>query len=265
MATIPLVVVAAHPDDETVGATSLLLRAREAAVIHLTDGAPRDPRLWGTRCSDRPEYARRRRSEALAAMSVAGIPPERVIGLGAVDQEAVRMLAPLVRELAGVLAALEPRLVVTHPLEGGHPDHDTASVAVRAALALLARRGRARPRLAEMTSYHLASGRLETGTFLPGSPRGIRHRLAAGEQLAKRRMLERYASQRQVLAMFGVEQEAFRLALPITLAARPHAPPLHYEAQGWTTFERFRREVVAGLAALGLLEERERALDVGPC
>ena len=40
-----LAIVAAHPDDETVGAAGLLLSAGRAAVVHLTDGAPRDPRL----------------------------------------------------------------------------------------------------------------------------------------------------------------------------------------------------------------------------
>lgn len=263
--SVPLVVVAAHPDDETVGATSLLLRAEDAAVIHLTDGAARDSRLWGAACSERAEYARLRRDEALAALAVAGIPPERVVALGAADQEAVRVLAPLARELAAVLEGLAPRFVVTHPLEGGHPDHDVAALAVRAALALLWRRGRRSPRLAEMTSYHLAGGQLATGSFLPGSPRGIRHRLTPAERSAKRRMLDRYGSQRRRLGMFGVAEEGFRLAPPISLAARPHAPPLHYEARGWTTFERFRQDALEGLGALGLADaEAGRALDAGP-
>ncbi len=254
--SVPLVVVAAHPDDEIVGATSLLLRAQQAAVIHLTDGAPRDPRLWGAACRDRAAYARLRRDESLAALEVAGIPPERVVPLGAVDQEAARVLAPLARELAAVLDVLSPRFVVTHPLEGGHPDHDAAAVAARAALSLLRRRGGATPRLAEMTSYHLDGGRLVTGRFLPGSPRGIRHRLTAPERSAKRRMLDRHASQRQVLAAFGVDEEEFRLAAPISLAAPPHAPPLHYEVRSWTTFERFRQHALEGLAALGLADGR---------
>lgn len=35
---------AAHPDDETVGMGATLYRLREAAIIHVTDGAPRDMR-----------------------------------------------------------------------------------------------------------------------------------------------------------------------------------------------------------------------------
>jgi LmbE family N-acetylglucosaminyl deacetylase len=262
---VPLVVVAAHPDDETVGSASLLLRARSAAVVHLTDGAPRDPRLWGVSAPDRSSYARLRRAEALAALAEAGVASERIVSLGAVDQEAIEVLAPLTRELAAVLEALEPRFVVSHPLEGGHPDHDAAAVAVRAALALLAHRGARPPRLAEMTSHHLAGERLAAGRFLAGSPRGIRHRLTAAEREIKRRMIECHASQRRALATFGLEEEAFRLAPPISLAVPPRAAPLHHEARGWMSFERFREAALEALRSLGLLDRAAApVLDAGP-
>src|SRR5512142_392921 len=136
----PVVVVAAHPDDETIGAASLLLVAPHAAVIHVTDGAPRDPRLRPAGADDRAAYARRRRDEARAALAIAGLGRADVIGLGAVDQEAAAAIAPLARDLARILAHLQPQLVVTHALEGGHPDHDATALATRAALALGARR-----------------------------------------------------------------------------------------------------------------------------
>lgn len=109
---VPLVVVAAHPDDETIGAAGLLLRAGRAAVVHLTDGAPRDPALRPEGEHDRQAYARRRRAEALAALAEAGLGAGDVVALGATDQEAVVALAPLARELAAVLDALRPRVVV---------------------------------------------------------------------------------------------------------------------------------------------------------
>src|SRR5438874_7913226 len=39
-------VLAAHPDDETIGASVLLTRCTDAAFIYLTDGAPQDRKLW---------------------------------------------------------------------------------------------------------------------------------------------------------------------------------------------------------------------------
>ncbi len=53
------------------------------------------------------------------------------------DQETAFQLAAIVHELIPVLASAER--VITHPYEGGHPDHDTAAFAVAAACARLAR------------------------------------------------------------------------------------------------------------------------------
>jgi LmbE family N-acetylglucosaminyl deacetylase len=243
---VRVVVVAAHPDDETVGAASVLLRSGRAGVVHLTDGAPRDPLLRPGH-PDRAAYARLRAAEARAALDVAGVPAP--LRLDAADQEVVRVLAPLARELAAVLSSLAPRIVVGHAYEGGHPDHDAAALATRAALALLRRREGAAPRLVEMTAYHLAGGRLATNEFLPGA-REVRHRLSPAERTKKRAMLDRYASRREVLAPFGIEEERFRIAAPLSPWARPHPGTLLYELRGWTTFEEFRGAAIAGLRAL---------------
>lgn len=247
--------VAAHPDDETIGAAGLLLRLPGAAVIHLTDGAPRDPRLRPAGPDDREAYARVRRAEALAALAVAGVPAGRAVALAAVDQEVADAVADLARALAALLRRWRPRLVVTHALEGGHPDHDAAAVAVRAARALLLRGGARAPAVVEMTSYHRAGGRLVTGAFLPGPPEAVR-RLPPAHAEAKRAMLACHASQREVLAPFGpgAGVERFRRAAPLDPRRRPSAEPLHYEALGWTTFEAWRDRVAASAAPLELGE-----------
>jgi LmbE family N-acetylglucosaminyl deacetylase len=252
-----LAIFAAHPDDETAGAASLLLSGRRAAVVHLTDGAPRDPRLRPALPGDREACAQVRRAEALAALAEAGLGPGDVVPLGGVDQEAAASLAPLSRALADWLARAHPRVVVTHPVEGGHPDHDAAAVIARAARALARRAGARGPPLVEMTSYHLRDGGIASGVFLEGGRQVVRP-LAPEEQAAKRRMLERYASQRDVLAPVGVEAERFRWARPLSITVRPHPAPLLYEVMGWSTFERFRDEVRAGLGELGLDEDALR-------
>src|SRR5262245_42709457 len=43
--SLRLAVLAAHPDDETIGASRLLRRLSQPLVIYLTDGAPRDTRF----------------------------------------------------------------------------------------------------------------------------------------------------------------------------------------------------------------------------
>ncbi|HLU67947.1 MAG TPA: PIG-L family deacetylase, partial [Kofleriaceae bacterium] len=61
-----LLVIAAHPDDETIGAAALLTTFDRCAVVHLTDGVPRDRAFWPGRAPASAEgYAARRRAEAL--------------------------------------------------------------------------------------------------------------------------------------------------------------------------------------------------------
>ena len=67
--TLRLLVLAAHPDDETIGASASLAKFPCAAVAYLTDGAPRDPRFWtGGSYTSREDYARTRRKEAAHAL-----------------------------------------------------------------------------------------------------------------------------------------------------------------------------------------------------
>ncbi len=81
----------------------------------------------------------------------------------------------------------------------------------------------------------------------------------------KQQMLDAYASQRAVLAAFGVEEERFRLAPPLLPWPRPHAGPLHYEARGGMSVERFPQAALDGLRALGLLDRAAAAeLDAAP-
>src|SRR4051794_4250784 len=141
-----IMIVVAHPDDETIGIGGHLRRVSEATIVHATDGAPRNMR-------DAPEhgfsgwedYADARYSELAAAMSEAGIGAERLFRLGIPDQEAARNLAPLALQVAGFCRDYKPAFICTHPFEGGHPDHDATAFAVAAACELMRRAGTVPP------------------------------------------------------------------------------------------------------------------------
>jgi LmbE family N-acetylglucosaminyl deacetylase len=126
LATGPVLVVAPHPDDETLAIGGLLaeLRSRDVAVhvLAVTDGE-------ASHAGD-PDVARLRRLEQVAAMRELGIDqlPER---LGMPDSA----VAAHVDELRRVIEArARPGTVVLAPWEhDGHTDHDACGLAARQA------------------------------------------------------------------------------------------------------------------------------------
>ncbi|HEU4642435.1 MAG TPA: PIG-L family deacetylase [Gemmatimonadaceae bacterium] len=248
-------VLAAHPDDETIGAGARLPLLRNPLVVHVTDGAPRDLRdahAHGHR--SREAYAAARRDELCAALALAGVTPDHLRSLGAVDQEASLAMAPLARLLATLLCEHRPDVVLVHAYEGGHPDHDAAALIAHAAVALLARDGVSPPPLVEMACYHARGSEAVRGDFLPDAHRATATiELSAAERTLKRRMRDCFASQREVLAPFPLHRERFRLAPRHRFGAPPHQGALHYEWYDWgMTGARWRALARDALATLDL-------------
>lgn len=239
-----VLLVAAHPDDETIGAGALLSRlSSHCVLVHTTDGAPLDVSLFCPLSDPRRlAYARRRRRELVRALALAGIRPSQLRCLGLIDQTTPFHLISLARRLAKIMARHLPTLVLTHPYEGGHPDHDATAFGVHKAVALLQRAGREAPVILEMTSYHSRDGTLVTGEFLPAEgTREERVALSSEERQRKRQMFDSFVSQRAVLSSFSLEEEAFRVAPRYDFTLPPHPGPLHYERLGWPmTGERWR-------------------------
>lgn len=226
----PTLILVAHPDDETIGAGGQMGRLGRLTLVHLTDGAPRDPWFWQQAgLSTRTAYARLRAAELSRALAAGGIEAHRFT-CGAPDQEAVLSLPALTQRTLTLLRRIRPAFVLTHPYEGGHPDHDAAAFIVSQAVAAAPL---PRPVRLEMAFYHQRSESLVTGRFLPGGPPAIRVPLSPRARARKQVMLEAFASQQAVLARFGLDDEAFRLAPDYDFTSPPHPGVLHYERFGW--------------------------------
>ena len=248
--------VSAHPDDEVIGAAARLpaLEGR-CRFVHITDGAPHDMRDAAyLGFTSREAYARARLVEAHLALARAGVTADSCTEFDVTAKEAVHNAGDIARALAALFALQPPDVIVTHPYEGGHPDHDATAFAVHAAVRLVERASGRRPVIVEMTSYHAGACGMRTGAFLPGTARPVRTiRLSPASRLLKREMLACLETQRHLLTAFLCDVERFRLAPEYDFTRPPHDGPLFYEGFDWGMDGAVWRDLVAmSLAALSL-------------
>ena len=271
-----VLIVAAHPDDETIGLGAQLCRLDDALLVHITDGAPRDGHdAAGYGFTSLADYATARRRELAAALEAGGADRLRTISLGIVDQEATQHLEYLTRRVRELLEQENPRLVITHAYEGGHPDHDAAAFAVHAACRSIPEP----PPILEMALYHRRDDRLVSGEFLQPVPRrkpgptgppvepltngsrlspgrkvdGVTLELEEDELQRKQRMIDCFTTQRWLLMQLDTGVERLRVAPDYDFRASPHPGELHYETLNWgMTGVDWRRRAAAALAELGL-------------
>jgi N-acetylglucosamine malate deacetylase 2 len=243
--------VAAHPDDETIGLGARLADLDEPWVFHVTDGAPRDMRDAAAHgFATREDYARARREELIEALTLAGIPEERCLSGGVADQEGSCDLAGLARLLIDFLREYRPARIFAPAYEGGHPDHDATAFAVHAACRLVDRP----PEIYEYSLYHCRQGSLVAFEFLPYAGVEVETLvLSACERERKRRMIDCFATQRETLAQFGVEIERRRPAPAYDFSLPPRAECIYYDRFPWgIRSDAWLENARAASAALGL-------------
>ncbi|MFC5437599.1 PIG-L deacetylase family protein [Rhodanobacter umsongensis] len=144
-----LLVVAPHPDDETIATGMLIQQVRaaggEVGILLLTSGDNNPwPQRWLERrvwigAADRQRWGRRRHGEVLQALQCLGLPIEALQFLGWPDMGVTDVLLhsgeAAVATLAGAIDRFRPTLVALPALGDRHPDHGSAHVIVRLALA----------------------------------------------------------------------------------------------------------------------------------
>ena len=214
-------IVVAHPDDETLFCGALLGRLDDAVLIHVTDGAPADmidARRLGFATAG--AYADARAGELDGALTILGYQGERR-AYSIRDKEAVEQLDGVAAHLRRDLA--EAAVVVTHPYEGGHPDHDACALAVARAAACP---------VVEFACYRERDGERQFGAFWPATPERTRA-ITAAERERIDAALQAYATQAAVFGGWRPAQERWRDAPAYDFAVPPPGRAL-YDGFGWT-------------------------------
>ncbi|MEO7288212.1 MAG: PIG-L family deacetylase [Jatrophihabitantaceae bacterium] len=129
-----VLVLAPHPDDETLGCGGRILLARRAGqlvtVVVATDGAA----SHGAGEAGRDELRALRSAELAAATARLGLVPADLIELGHPDGQLAQHRDQLADQLSRLLATIRPDEVYCTSAWESHPDHASAAIALRQAV-----------------------------------------------------------------------------------------------------------------------------------
>jgi LmbE family N-acetylglucosaminyl deacetylase len=227
-------VVVAHPDDETIGCGAQLRRLVGATIVVVSNGAPADLTDATRHGFDTAaDYAAVREQELSAALLLAGVPRRKVVPLRLHDQGLAFALAEIAVRLQDVCCECGIAVILTHPYEGGHPDHDATAFAAHAVQALLRSRGTPIS-IVEMPFYFLGADGLVVQRFTPGfADDEVVIHLGSEAQALKRAMIASHATQRETLSLFGAQTERFRHAPAYDFSALPNGGRLFYAQHAW--------------------------------
>lgn len=223
-----VVVLVAHPDDETLAMSVPLPLLNGLTLVHASDGSSGGD-------------ATARLAELADALDRLGCAPHRRIALEGPDGALIDAAGRLIDRMMPIVA--EADIVVTHDFEGGHPDHDAcALIGQRACKALPMAQ---RPLRLCFPLYRLGPGGVLTTRFAAEPVAGaLRLRLSAAEADRKRAALSAFASQRHVVGRFPLDVEELAVAKEIDVA-QPRPTETVLFARGDPAQERSWRERAA--------------------
>lgn len=225
-----VLILAPHPDDETVACGIAAARAASAGarvfILYLTTGVPEVAALWPWRRSSHAALVRGRRDEARQAAALLGLEPLRFRDL---PTRRLRYdLAAAAADIAAAIADTAAEALWVPAFEGAHQDHDAANA--------LAATFHSRLPVTEFAAYNFAGGRVHSNLF-PGVRGGeFTLDLMPHEAELKRRALACYRSERGNLAHIGISRETGRPLPDHDYGAPPHPGRLFRERFHWVPF-----------------------------
>ena len=240
---IEAAIVVAHPGDEAVRASWLMVRFQQRASVYCLTKAAQG-------CV----------SGTVAAAAVAVVPADRCPNLGLSERELARDLETLVWLTTAAVTAHQPRVLVTHACEGQNLDHDATAFAVHMTAKLMTRTGTAAPVVVELPSQRFAADAEREGAVL-ASKQAVKIEFGPESRKVKRRMLKCHPDLDEPTDDSTLGSEAYVLATscnPLDSLATSTGP---YRDATWCRVEDFRRLArdVAATLSLTVLATPSRA------
>lgn len=236
-----VLVLAAHPDDETIACSALLQRATASLVVFAVDGAPPHFEFEKTFGSLR-KYSDARFQEASQALTL--IPNCSFRRLARkdsnwfVDQHLFLDLQEAFSSFIEIIEEFSPDVLVSHAFEGGHIDHDACHVLASRAAFSLGLRGLEFP-----LYWRSARGEDVFQEFRKYREGEFSLQLLQQELFVKQQMLAEYRTQKTLTLVFRPETEPFRPMTQIGYAT-PAWPDYPFENRhGPLRTERFLRRI----------------------
>lgn len=224
-----ILVLAPHPDDEVVGFSAQIGRARTAgarvAILWLTDGVPSADLLWPWQRSARPRRVALRTAEAMSAARLLGV--EAIGPLPIATRRLKEDFAIARKAISDALLRLQPDALWVPAYEGGHQDHDVAS--------FLAAGFRHQVPVFEAPLYNFAGRQVNSQRFI-GPDCGTVITLTPEEQDHKRQQLAAYGSEGGNLDYVRCDHEALRPQAAYDYSKPPHAGLTFYQRFQWVPF-----------------------------
>lgn len=129
-----ILVLAPHHDDEVLGCGGLIASLREKEKIHITyvsDGAKSPNIPISERGKQKMDLCNIRKGEAIAALSVLGVPEKNLTFLDLPDSKLSQNIHIIIRELKSIINEIKPNIVIAPFSYDRHPDHLAVSRAAR--------------------------------------------------------------------------------------------------------------------------------------
>ena len=230
-----ILILVPHPDDEIVGCTAAIARARatgrDVFTLYLTTGVAPVETQWPWQRADQTTRVRRRRNEAVRVAERLGVQP-----LAFLDWPARTLRDHLDEARAHIAGVLADRTFAIDTVwapayEGGHQDHDVTNM-----LASTLAGGPGGVQCLEFAEYNFRDQAVRCHEFVVPSRDDVVLVLAAQERQLKADLLDAYASERANLRHIEIGRERFRPLARYDYSRPPHASPLFYERFQWIPF-----------------------------